>query len=608
LKNMTMNTLSLDLATLRAAYAAGSLTPLQLAEEIIARTATDPHNVWIQRLSDEAIRNYAQALMGKDPATLPLYGIPFAIKDNIDLADVPTTAACREYAYTPAQSAFVVQQLINAGAIPVGKTNLDQFATGLNGTRSPYGACRNSFNPDYISGGSSSGSAVAVAQGYASFSLGTDTAGSGRVPAAFNNLVGHKPSLDWISSTGLVPACRSLDTISVFALTAEDAETVMTVAAAYDATDDFARKAEGHGFDFGKAATFKVGVPKAEQLQFFGNTDAQRLFGEAVQRLQALGGEIVEVDLQPFLDTAKLLYEGPWVAERYAAIREFFDAQPTAPLPVIQTIVGGAKKWSAADAYAYGYKLKAAKRLCDGVWSSMDCIVTPTAGTIYTVAEMEADPIQRNSNLGYYTNFMNLLNYAATAIPAGFHEGGKMNGLPFGITVFAPAHQDGPLLHLAARLQKALGSPLGATHHPQPTVTNPAVHRSLPSGQVQVAVCGAHLSGLPLNGQLTSRGGRLVRTVLSAPEYKFYALPGGPPFRPGMVRVATGGGAIEMEIWELPAKEFGSFVAGIPAPLGIGTVKLEDGGSVLGFVCEAVAAEGATDITELGGWRRYLAR
>ena len=596
---------SLDLTTLRAAYLDGTLTPLQLVEEIITRTAEDPNRVWIQRLEAEAIRGYARNLEGKDPATLPLYGIPFAIKDNIDLAGVTTTAGCREYAYVPEQSAFVVQRLIEAGAIPIGKTNLDQFATGLNGTRSPWGACRNAFNDKYISGGSSSGSAVAVAKGYVSFSLGTDTAGSGRVPAAFNNLVGHKPSLGWISASGLVPACRSLDTISVFALTAEDAECIMTNAASYDAADPFARPVAGHGFDFGSAAAFRVGVPKADQLQFFGNGEAQALYEAALDRLRGLGADCVEIDLQPFLDTAKLLYEGPWVAERYAAIREFFDAQPEAPLPVIQTIIGGAKKWSAADAYTYGYRLKAAKRQCDTIWESVDCIVTPTAGTIYTIAEMEADPIRLNSNLGWYTNFMNLLDYAATALPAGFHRQGELAGLPFGITAFAPSHQDGPLLRLAGRMQRALNAPLGATAAPIPATT--AAPR-LPSGQVRVAVCGAHLSGLPLNGQLTSRGGRRVKTVKSAPEYKFYALPGGPPYRPGMVRVGpggAGGGAIEMEIWELPATAFGSFVAGIPAPLGIGTVKLEDGSSVQGFVCEAAAAAGAEDIAALGSWRRY---
>lgn len=600
---MKPDTLSLDIASLGAAYAAGTVTPADVIEEILRRTADDPYNAWITRLPAAQVREYARALNGRDRASLPLYGMPFAIKDNIDLAGVPTTAGCREYAYTPAHSAFVVQRLIDAGAIPIGKTNLDQFATGLNGTRSPWGACRNAFNPAFISGGSSSGSAVAVAKGYVSFALGTDTAGSGRVPAALNNLVGHKPTLGWLSASGVVPACRSLDTVSIFALTAEDAETVTTVAAAFDAADAYARAVAGHGFDFGSAASFRVGVPRADQLAFFGNAEGQRLYEASLQRIQALGGVAVELDLQPFLDTARLLYEGPWVAERYAAIREFFDAHPEAPLPVIRDIIGGAKKWQAADAYAYGYQLKAAKRRCEAVWQHVDCVVTPTAGTAYTIAAMQADPIRLNSQLGYYTNFMNLLDYAATAVPAGF----QADGLPFGVTVFAPAHQDGPLLRLAARLQRALGSTLGATALPLPA---PVVTPRLPSGQVRVAVCGAHLAGLPLNGQLTSRGARLIAVTSSAPEYKLYALPGGPPHKPGMVRAApgTGGGAVELEVWELPASEFGSFVAGIPAPLGIGTVKQADGSAVQGFVCEAAAVAGAQDITAFGGWRAYLAR
>ncbi len=592
---------SLDIASLKAAYAAGTLTPTALAEEILRRTADDPNQVWIARLPDAAILAHAKALEGKDPASLPLYGIPFAIKDNIDLAGVTTTAGCREYAYTPGKHAFVVRRLIDAGAIPIGKTNLDQFATGLNGTRSPFGACRNAFDPAFISGGSSSGSAVAVALGYCSFALGTDTAGSGRVPAAFNNLVGHKPSLGWLSSTGLVPACRSLDTISAFALTAEDAEAVMVAAAGYDESDAFSRQVTGHGFDFGNATTFRIGIPKADQLAFFGNAEAERLFGEAVQRIKSLGGECVEIDLQPFLDTAKLLYEGPWVAERYAAIHAFFDANPEAPLPVIREIVGGAKRWSAADAYEYGYRLKACKRQCDALLATVDCVLMPTAGTIYTVAELKAEPIRLNSNLGYYTNFMNLLDYAATAVPAGFQQ----DGLPFGVTLFAQRDQDGPLLHLAARMQRAAVDTSGATGLP---LAGPWSPPRLPSGQVRVAVCGAHLSGLPLNGQLTSRGGRLVAAVRSAPEYKFYALPGGPPHRPGMVRVAEGGAAIEMEIWELPAREYGSFVAGIPAPLGIGMIRLADGSQVQGFVCETAAVAGSEDITRYGGWRAYLGR
>jgi allophanate hydrolase len=593
--------ISFDIQSLRKAYLDDSLTPSKLVEEIIRRTTEDTNTVWIHKLPADTLRYYAQQLEGQDIKSLPLYGIPFAIKDNIDLAGVPTTAACPDYAYTPTEHAFVVQKLIEAGAIPIGKTNLDQFATGLNGTRSPYGICKNSFDADHVSGGSSSGSAVSVALGYCSFSLGTDTAGSGRVPAAFNNLIGHKPSCGWLSASGVVPACRSLDTISIFALTAEDAETVMTVAASFDTADGFARPAEPHGFDFGKAKHFRFGVPRPGDLQFFGNGEAQRLFGEAVAHLQAIGGEAVEIDLAPFLETAKLLYEGPWVAERYAAIRGLFDAKPEATLPVIQTIIGGAKKWTAADAYSYSYKLKDQKRICDAVWGLVDCIVTPTAGTIYTIAEMLAEPIMYNANLGYYTNFMNLLDYAATAVPAGFQE----NGLPFGVTLFAPAHQDGPLLHLASRLQRLTVSTVGALAQRLPDVMP---HPELPGGMVKLAVCGAHMSELPLNWQLTERDARLSAVTFSAPEYKLYALPGGPPYRPGMVRVSQGGASIALEVWEIPVEHYGSFVVGIPAPLGIGTVRLIDGSAVQGFVCESVATTEAKDISHLGGWRNYLSK
>jgi allophanate hydrolase len=593
--------ISFDIQSLRKSYLDGSLTPSKLIEEIIRRTTEDTHTVWIHKLPADTLRNYAQALEGKDIKALPLYGIPFAIKDNIDLAGAPTTAACPDYAYIPTENAFVVQKLIEAGAIPIGKTNLDQFATGLNGTRSPYGVCKNSFDAAYVSGGSSSGSAVSVALGYCSFSLGTDTAGSGRVPAAFNNLVGHKPTCGWLSASGVVPACRSLDTISIFALTAEDAETVMTVAASFDAADGFARHAEPHGFDFGRAKHFRFGVSRLDDLQFFGNAEAQRLFGEAVAHLQSIGGEVVEIDLTPFLETARLLYEGPWVAERYAAIREFFDAKPEATLPVIRTIIGGAKKWTAADAYSYGYKLKDQKRICDAVWQNVDCIVTPTAGTIYRIEEMLLEPIKYNSNLGYYTNFMNLLDYAATAAPAGFQE----NGLPFGVTLFAPAHQDGPLLHLASRLQRLTVSTVGALAQ---RLANAEAHFELPSGMIKLAVCGAHMSDLPLNWQLTDRNARLSAATFSAPEYKLYALPGGPPFRPGMVRVPQGGTSIAIEVWEIPVEHYGSFVAVIPAPLGIGMVRLIDGSAVQGFVCESVATLEAQDISHLGGWRNYLAK
>jgi allophanate hydrolase len=575
-----------DMDGLLRAYAAGDLTPSQRVREAHAQAMADTHHTWIHVLPLETLLAHAAAVEAKGMAQQPLYGVPFAIKDNIDLAGVPTTAACPEFAYTPQHSAYVVQRLMDAGAIPIGKTNLDQFATGLNGTRSPYGACRNAFDPDYISGGSSSGSAVAVALNQVLFSLGTDTAGSGRVPAAFNNLVGLKPTCGLLSASGMVPACRSLDTISVFAKQAADVATVFSIAQGFDASDAYARPAQPHGFDFGRASRFTFAVPRPDQLQFFGNRDAEHLFAEAVDRMEQLGGHKVEIDFTPFLETARLLYEGAWVAERYQAIREFIDSKPQALFPVTHDIIAGAKKLSAADAFSGLYRLKALKRECDALWQSADCLVTPTAGTIYTVAQMQDDPLRLNANLGYYTNFMNLLDYSAVAIPAGLDG----RGLPFGITVCAPAHQDVPLLHLAQRW-------LGEVSTPD----------AVPSGQVRVAVCGAHLSGLPLNHQLTSRGARLVCSTASSPDYKLYALPGGPPFRPGMVRVASGGTAIEVEVWELPVREFGSFVAGIPAPLGIGTLTLADGSSVQGFVCEAHATADARDITSFGSWRTYLA-
>jgi allophanate hydrolase len=590
--------ISLDIANLRRLYQAGDLTPLALVEDLLVRLAGEDSNpIWISRLNADALRAYAKKLEGKDIDSLPLYGIPFAIKDNIDLAGLPTTAACPEFAYTPELSATVVQCLIDAGAIPIGKTNLDQFATGLNGTRSPYGACHNAFNPDFISGGSSSGSAVAVALGLASFSLGTDTAGSGRVPAAFNNLVGHKPSCGALSTRGVVPACRSLDAVSIFALSAEDAERVLAVAAGFDAEDEYSRPLAPHGFDFGRAAGFRFGVPMTKDLEFFGNQESARLFTEAVECMQALGGTPVAIDLVPFLETARLLYGGPWVAERYLAIRDFFDAQTDKVFPPVREIIAGGRDVSAADTFAHLYKLRAAKRVCDAVWNDVDVMLTPTVGTIYRVDEMQADPIRLNSNLGYYTNFMNLLDLAATAVPAGF----QTDGLPFGVTLIASPHQDGPLLHLASRMQQALGEKLGATEHALPKAETLNV---LPGGQIQVAVVGAHLSGLPLNQQLIDRKARLVSTTQTAPKYRFYALSDGK--RPGLVKVECGGAAIACEVWEMPANQFGSFVAGIPAPLGIGKLELADGSVVNGFICEGIGVADAQDITEFGGWRAWL--
>ncbi|ARO87512.1 allophanate hydrolase [Nitrosospira lacus] len=604
-----------DIPSLLQRYASGELTPGRMVEEVHAQVRDDADHVWIHTLPLETLRGYARAVEARIKTRtngmarpLPLYGIPFAIKDNIDLAGVPTTAACPAFAYTPQHNAAVVQRLIDAGAIPIGKTNLDQFASGLNGTRSPHGACRNAFNPDYISGGSSSGSAVALAKGAVCFSLGTDTAGSGRVPAAFNNLVGYKPTKGWLSTSGVVPACRSLDCVSIFAFTAADAARILAVSAAYDADDIYSREREGHSFDFGGAPDFRVGIPRREQLQFFGNRESQQLFDEAIATIRMLGGETIEIDFAPFLDTARLLYEGPWVAERYAGIQRFFELHSDQVIAPVREIIAGAQHYSGADVYNGLYRLRRLKRQTDRVWNDVNCLLTPTAGTIYTIEAIQQDPIRLNANLGYYTNFMNLLDYAAVAVPAGFQN----DGLPFGITLAAPAHQDEPLLHLAGRMQWAYALPLGATgiRLPDGISFQGTSGSDQQPDSIRVAVCGAHLTGLPLNGQLTRRKARLITSTSTSPEYRLYALPGGPPYRPGMLRAEKGeqGVAIQVEVWELPLREFGGFVAEIPAPLGIGTITLANGETVQGFLCEHHAVVDATDISGFGGWRGYLQR
>ena len=439
--------MNLNIDHLRAQYQQG-FTPTELVKQLATLRANDTHHAWIYRLTLDEMLIYAGNLEAKLDKNLPLYGIPFAIKDNIDLANVPTTAGCADYAYTPEKSATVVQKLIDAGAIPIGKTNLDQFATGLVGTRSPYGACKNSINPAYISGGSSAGSAVSVALGYVSFSLGTDTAGSGRIPAAFNNLVGVKPSLSLLSTTGVVPACRTLDCVSIFAKNTQDAAIVLQVAQGFDALDAYSRENLNQIKNWPKNFTF--GVPKQNQLAFFNDNESLLLFQQAVNKLKSMGGIPVEIDFAPFSETAKLLYEGPWVAERYAAIKDFFDAKPDSIYPITKQIIGNAKKFSAADTFNAMYKLKALQRDVNTIWPKIDVMVTPTAGTVYTILQVQADPIQTNTNLGYYTNFMNLLDMAAIAVPTGFYA----NGIGFGITISAPAFSDNALINLANRLEK----------------------------------------------------------------------------------------------------------------------------------------------------------
>lgn len=590
---------------LLSAYRTGETSPaIELAKRL-AMARADQSNCWIECISDEQLAAYLSGLEGKSPEDLPLFGIPFAAKDNIDVTGLPTTAGCQAFAYQPEENAFVVQKLIEAGAVPLGKTNLDQFATGLVGTRSPWGAVKNSFNPDYISGGSSSGSAVTVASGQVCFSLGTDTAGSGRVPASFNNILGMKASIGMVSCTGLVPACRTLDCITIFAHTTDDLNLLLASAGQYDASDCYARENPNENASSAYQPQdalqgAKIGVPKATQLEFFGNESAKKLFLESLDKLKSLEVELIEIDFQPFAEAALLLYEGPWVAERYAAIDEFFEEDSSRCHPVIETILKGAEGKTAVDAFKAIYQLQEYKVKCDQIMGCIDAMVIPTAGTIYTIEELEKDPIRLNSNIGHYTNFMNLLDYTGIALPAGFQD----TGLPFGITLVGPVWSDRKLLSFGGQWQQAMGLTLGATDETLPALAPVA---PVISDSVELAVCGAHLDGLPLNVQLIERDAKLIKTVKTSPDYKFYALAGGPPFRPGLIRTDTGGTAIEVEVWELPSAHIGSFLAGIPQPLGLGKIELEDGSWVTSFICEGYAISDAEDISEFGGWRSYLA-
>lgn len=593
---------ALDLVSLAADYAAG-LDPEDLVGEVHAAIrARGEHPVWISLVPEEAAREKAAALKARNTAgeALPLFGIPFAVKDNIDVRGVPTTAGCPDFAYLPERSATVVERLEKAGAIAIGKTNLDQFATGLNGTRSPYGIPSSVFGKDYVSGGSSSGSAVAVASGLVSFALGTDTAGSGRVPAAFNNLVGLKPTRGLISTRGVVPACRALDVVSIFTGTVGDALKVAQAASGFDAGDEYSRRAPKHALA-PRAWTngFRFGVP--EKPEFFGDREAESLYREAIARMERLGGVRVDFDYTPFAECASLLYSGPFVAERTAAVGDFVAANPDKTHPVVRDIVLGGARYSAADAFEGQYRLMRLLRTAEPVWEKIDVMLLPTAPTIYRIRDMLEDPIRLNSNLGTYTNFVNLMDLSALSVPAGF----RSDGLPFGVTLVGRAFEDGRLAGLGDRLHRAPGAvTLGGTEHRLPD----APLEPSGDGLVHVAVVGAHLKGLPLHGQLEERRARFVRTARTAAGYSFYALPGTVPPKPGLVFDGKGAGGIEVEIWAMPEEAFGSFVALIPPPLGIGTLTLNDGSQVKGFVCEAYAAADAEDITALGGWRAYLAR
>ncbi len=583
----------------QSAYRSGAITPdllLTLASEYRA-----DDTAWISRATPAQLTaqltqlNERLTAVGGDIAKLPLYGVPFAIKDNIDAAGWDTTAACPEFAYTPAQDATVVQKLRAAGAILMGKTNLDQFATGLVGTRSPYGAVGNSFNADYVSGGSSSGSASVVARGLVAFSLGTDTAGSGRVPAGFNNIVGLKPTKGRLSNTGLVPACRTVDCISVFALTVACAESVASIAAGYDASDAYSR-VNPNTAPVAVAAALKLAIPAT--LEFFGDTQNQAVFEQAVEGFKAMGALIAPVDFSAFKELADQLYFGPWVAERTVALEGMLERQPDAINPVVRGIVENGRHYSACDAYKAEYlRAELSRRINDSL-AGYDALLVPTSPTMRTLAEMAEEPVRYNSQFGYYTNFTNLADLSALALPAGL----RADGLPSGITLLAPAWHDTALAHLGKRWQASLDLPLGATERYLPA---PAPALQAP-GTVRVAVVGAHLTGMPLNVQLTRRNAVLVEQTLTADTYRLYALPGTVPPKPGLAR-ADSGQPIIVELWDMPIARFGEFVAEIPAPLGIGNLLLADGRSVKGFICEPWALADALDITEFGGWRAFIA-
>jgi allophanate hydrolase len=597
--NATVVSFPLALARLRQDFLAGAMTPGQVVEAVLARIeAADRPEVWIARVDAGSLRERAGALDAilKEEgaaalARLPLFGVPFAVKDNIDVAGMPTTAACPAFAYVPTESATVVDRLLAAGAILVGKTNLDQFATGLIGTRSPYGAVRNAVDPDYVSGGSSSGSAVAVALGLVSFSLGTDTAGSGRVPAGLNGIVGLKPTRGLISTRGVVPACRTLDCVSVFAASVADSWAVLGVAAGYDARDPYSRRVAQQGV---RRRVLRIAVP--DTLEFYGDAQAKAAFEATLARIaDAPGVTIGRVDYTPFRDAASLLYAGPWVAERYAAVGAFIDAHPDAADPTVAGIVRGAKAYDAADAFAGQYKLAALRREAEDSLRDYDLMLVPTAPTIHRIADVAAQPVALNAQLGYYTNFVNFFDMAALAVPGA----ARQDGLPAGVTFIGAAGTD---RMLAAAAERLLGDAQGFG---APAAAEVALPFDEPT--TRLAVVGAHLEGQPLNWQLRERGARKVASTTTAACYRLYALRNTQPAKPGLVRVAAGeGGAIEVEVWELPLARFGEVVAEIPAPLGIGSLELADGSVVKGFICEPAALADADDISAFGGWRAYL--
>jgi len=602
--------LLIDPTELSRGYRSGAYTVLDVVQAVIDRINADQDDaVWIHRLPTAEIMERASILneiVRSDPrmlGKLPLFGLPFAVKDNIDVAGQPTSAACPAFTYIAERDATVVAKLLAAGAILIGKTNMDQFATGLVGTRSPFGIPRNPFNKEYIPGGSSSGSAVAVAKGYVSFALGTDTAGSGRIPAALNNVVGLKPTRGVISNFGVVPACRSLDCVSIFAGTVSAAMSVADVLAGYDVKDPFSRReAASQRYAMQRAPTqWRVAIPRADQLTFFGDDAAAKEFQAALATAVSLGAEVVEIDFSPFLEAAALLYRGPWLGERVLVARELLKRSPEEIHPDVRAPLLRAKDYSASDTFEAYHALKALRRRVEMALGKVDCMLVPSYGRAYRIDEVLANPQELNSNLGYYTNFVNLLDLCAVAVPSGFLP----SGVPCGVTLIGVPFSENKLAAFADQLHRARVSRLGATIYSLPMV--PEAYAPA-SDQLAVCVVGAHMSGLPLNYQLVEAGAHLLKQTETSASYRLFALEDMTPVRPGMIRVNDGQGtALSVEVWSMPSARFGAFMARVPAPLALGRVELADGSWVIGFVCQEYALGAARDISALGGWRAFLA-
>ena len=594
-----MHDQSFDITSLHRAYASGAKPEDVIAECYRRIQASGDPGIFLHLIDEKIALDEARSLGDFDPEGKPLWGVPFAIKDNIDVAGAPTTAACPAFTYKPDVDSFVVAQLRKAGAIPIGKTNLDQFATGLVGVRTPHPFPKNAIDPEIVPGGSSSGSAVSVALGLVGFSLGTDTAGSGRVPAALNNIVGIKPSLGLLSATGLVPACRTLDTISIFALTAEDGHRVLQAAAGYDPHDAYSRDIPVS--PIGAAPEhLRIAVPDANSRKFFGDNAQAASFEAAIAQMESFGAQIEPIDLTPFYQIAEMLYEGVWVAERNTVIEPLMKAAPDAVHPVIRAIVSKADNFSATDTFRSFYRMEELRRVARTAMDGIDILLVPTIPSFCTVKEITEDPIGPNSRLGTYTNFVNLLDLCGVAVPTPT----RTDGRPGNVTLLAKAGADALLAGLAARIHKAAGVSLGATDWTYPAIEPPAPVAD--ASEIIIAAVGAHMSGLPLNKELTRLGARYLKTTRTDAGYRLYRLAGGPPARPGLVRTADGA-SIEVELWAMPEHNFGAFMRGIPAPLGIGTVTLECGTTTNGFICESAGLDGASDITEFGGWRNFLA-